>query len=133
MGGTEVISNPRTRRFERPLKANVFWKVSKNLLGNLKLSVEFSGNRPIGRIPELILCAGNRHLLSHDDGNAEHLLKKESFDVESSQKIYKSSYDLNPNITARQLKDKKLFLFIGETEPGEDFTPRWAQGFSGKV
>jgi hypothetical protein len=133
MGGKEVISNPKTRRFERPLSVNVFWKISKSLLGGLKLSVEFSGNRSFERIPELVLCASNRQLLSHDDANAELLFKIDSFDLNPQQKTYKNSYELNSGISARQLKDKKLFLFEVSPESGEKFTLRWAEGFTGKV
>jgi hypothetical protein len=133
MGGKEVISNPKTRRFERPLTANVFWKISKSLLGGLKLSVEFSANRPFTRIPELVLCAGDRQLLSHNDANGENLFKIPGVELESAQKTYKNSYDLNSGISARQLKDKKLFLFEVAPEPGEKFTLRWAEGFTGKV
>jgi hypothetical protein len=133
MGGKEVVSNPTPCRFDRPLTADVFWKVNKPLLGDLKLSVEISGNRPLERIPEFVLCAGNRHLLSHDDKNAEHLLKIPAIDLESPQKTYKNSYDVKTELTGKQLKDTKFFFFFVSPDPGEKFILRWAQGFTGKI
>jgi hypothetical protein len=132
-GGKEVVSNSKRRRFDRPLNTNVTWKLSKNLLGALKLTVEFSGDRSFGRIPELVLCAGNQHLLTHDDGKAEHLLKIPAIDLEPPQKTYTNSYDLNSGISAKQLKDKKIFLFEVSPAPGEKYTLRWAEGFTGKI
>jgi hypothetical protein len=133
MGGKEVISNPRTRRFERPLDAKVFWKLSKNFLGGLKLSLEISGNRPITRIPELVLCAGERQLLSPDDGNGEQIFKIPVQELNPAQKTYKNTYDVKTDLSARQIKDKKFFLFEALPEPEEKFTLRWAEGFTGKV
>jgi hypothetical protein len=47
-----------------------------------------------------------------------------------SQKIYESSCDIK---TDKQLKGLKLFLFEAAAVPNENFIPRWANGFTGKV
>jgi hypothetical protein len=133
MGGKEIISNPVTRRFERPLFVNGSWKLSKNLLGGVKLSLEFSGNRPFERIPEMVLCAGERQLLSHDDANGERLFAIPSLELGSAQKTWKNTYEIKTDLSARQLKDKKFFLFEVSPVPGEKFTLRWAEGFTGKL
>jgi hypothetical protein len=134
MAGKEIISNPVTRRFERPLSVSGSWKLSKNLLGgDLKLLLEFSGNRPFERIPEMVLCAGERQLLSHDDANGERLYKISSFDLGSAQKAWKNTYEIKTDLSARQLKDKKFFLFEVSPVPGEKYTLRWAEGFTGKL
>jgi len=135
LGGKEIISNPKPCRFDRPLTAEVFWKVSKIFLGDLNLSLEFSGNRPLARTPELLLCAcaNNQHLHSANDAAARHLLTIPATDLEPAQKTYKHIYDLKKEITAEQLKDKKLFLFEIAPVQGEKYTLHWATGFKGKV
>ena len=132
MGGREIVSNPKPCRVDRPLSADVFWKVGKNLLGGLKLEIEVNGNRPMARIPEFTLCAcvADRHLLSSGDTQAKRLIDIKSVDLGSTpQKTYKSSYD----IKFKLLKGSKLFLFKEAALPSETFTLRWAKGFKGKV
>ena len=135
LGGKEIISNPKPCRFDRPLTAEVFWKVNKIFLGDLKLLLEFSGNRPLARTPELALCAcaDNQHLHSANDAAAKLLFTIPAIGLDSPQKLYKQSYDLKKEITAEQLKDKKLFLFEVAPVQGEKYTLRWAKDFKGKV
>jgi len=135
LDGKEIISNPKPCRFDLPLTADVFWKVSKNLLGDLKLSLEFSGNRPLARTPELVLCAcaNNQHLLSANDTAARRLLTIPAIDLDPPQKNYKYTYDLRIKFNAEQLKGTKFFLFEAAPVQGEKYTLHWATGFKGKV
>jgi hypothetical protein len=130
VNGKEVISAPYKQRIFRPLKADIFWKVSKNILGNSKLSIEIEANRPFVRLPQLALCSSNnnQHLLSCTDVKAEILLKVQEKEIDIPQQKYKDEYKIQSKIA----KNSKLFLF--ETEPvlNESFTMRWADGFLGK-
>ena len=135
LGGKEIISNPKPCRFDRPLTAEVFWKVSKIFLGDLKLSIEFNGNRPLARTPELALCtcANSQHLHSVNDAATKRLLTIPAIDLEPPQKAYKYTYDLKIKFTAEQLKGTKFFLFEIAPVQGENYTLRWAKDFKGKV
>ncbi|MDR1841213.1 MAG: hypothetical protein LBQ86_04720 [Holophagales bacterium] len=132
MGGKEIISPPKPCRFDRPLKAHLFWKVSKSFFGGLTLSIEVSGNQSMARIPELALCAcgDSQHLLSYSDPKAARLLTVPESTLKPPQRAYQNSYDLK---TDKQLKNAKLFLFEVAPVDGENFTLRWATGFEGKV
>jgi hypothetical protein len=135
MGGKEIVSNPKPCRFDRPLTADLFWKVGKNLLGGLKLSIEVAGNRSMARIPELALCAcaDNQHLLSPDDPKATRLLTVPATDLGTPQKVYRNSYDVKADLSARQLKGTKFFIFEVTPIAGKNFTLRWIKGFKGKI
>jgi tetratricopeptide (TPR) repeat protein len=135
MGGKEIVSNPKPCRFDRPFTADLFWKVSKNLLGELKLSIEISGNRPIVRVPELALCAcaDSQHLLSHSDPRAIRLLTIPAIELGTPQKVYKNSYDVKTDLSAKQRKGTKFFLFEVTPIGGENFTLHWIKGFKGKI
>lgn len=130
--GKEIVSNPKTCRFDRPLEVNVLWKVSKSLIGGLRFSIEISGNRPITHIPELILCAcvEHEHILTHEDPRAHELLKTEEVSLESPEATYSRNYDIKPTI---KLKGMKLNLFEISHLPSEKYNLRWSKGFNGKV
>jgi hypothetical protein len=134
MDGKETVSNPKPCRFDRPLTVDLFWKVSKSLLSDLKLSIEVSGNRPLSRIPELALCAcaDNQHLLSPSDPKATRLLTIPSTELRTPQKTYSFVYSA-PDLSAKQLRNTKFFLFETAPVPGENFTLRWLKGFTGKL
>jgi predicted RNA-binding Zn-ribbon protein involved in translation (DUF1610 family) len=135
MGGKEIVSSPKPCRFDRPLIADLFWKVSKSLLGDLKLSINISGNRPLLRAPELVLCAcaDNQHLLSHNDPKAARLLSIPAEELRTPQKTYSKSYDVKTDLSVKQLKGTKFFLFETVSVPGENFILRWLKGFIGKI
>jgi predicted RNA-binding Zn-ribbon protein involved in translation (DUF1610 family) len=135
MGGKEIVSDPKTCRFDRPITANLFWKVSKSLLSDLKLAIEISSNRPLARIPELALCicADNQYLLSYNDPKATRILTISAVNLESPQKTYNRSYDVKTDVSGRQLKGCKFFLFEVTPISGENFTLRWIKGFTGKI
>jgi hypothetical protein len=139
MGGKEIVSSPKTCRCERPLKANLFWEVKQsigqNFRGELTLLIEVSGNRPMTRVPELVLCVceSSQHLLSHNDVKAKHLLKITAVDLDPLKKTYKNSYDVKTNVPAKQLKGMTFFLFEATPVPSEKFTLRRATGFKGKI
>lgn len=135
VGGKEVVSEPKTLRLDRPVFADLFWKVSKSILGGTKLLIDISANRSLNRIPELALCAcyENEFITSHDDPRSIVLKQFSEVDLETPQKLISRTYDVDCSYSGKELKRMKLFLF--ETEPvrSEKFTLRWQQGFMGKV
>jgi hypothetical protein len=135
LGGKEIVSDPKPCRFDRPLRADVFWKVSKSLLGDIKLSIEAAGNRPFSQAPQFVLCAcaDDQHLISHNDPKAVQVLTIPAAELETPRKTYNSSYDVRTDLSLRQLKNTKFFLFETAPVPGEEFILRWAKGFTGKI
>ena len=132
VNGKDVISAPCKRKFERPLEADIFWKVSKPIIGKCKLFIEIRPNRPITRQPKLILCACSQdaHLLSHTDAKAQLLMEIEEMELDSPQNIYKQNFEIfSSTITNKN----KLFLFEVSSAVNEKYSLRWANGFSGKV
>ncbi|MDR3160463.1 MAG: hypothetical protein LBU28_02485, partial [Spirochaetaceae bacterium] len=134
-GGKEIVSDPKPCRFDRPLKADVFWKVSKNFLGSLKLSIEVSGNRPFSQVPQFVLCAcaGDQHLLSHNDPKAVQVLSIPAAELEPPRKASSRNDDVQADLSAMRLRNTKFFLFESAPVPGQEFTLRWAKGFTGKI
>jgi predicted RNA-binding Zn-ribbon protein involved in translation (DUF1610 family) len=132
VGGNEVVSNASMCRFDRPLTADIFWKVNKPFLsGNAKLTIEINANRPFERIPELVLCAcsDGQHLLSQSDPKGRPLMSIPETRTKTSQRTFTNTYD----VLEKQLKGLKLFLFETSAVPNENYTLRWNKGFSGKV
>ena len=131
INGKEIISTPQKCRLNRPLEANVFWKIDKTFLGGLKLSIEITANRPFERIPKWILKSSDEFLISHSAGGTELLVIPEVVSMQP-QKVYKNNYDI-PAMSLGQIKNKNFFLFEAERIETEDFAVRWNKGFSGKV
>lgn len=135
VGGKEIVSEPKTLRLDRPVFADLFWKVSKGIFGGMKLSIDISANRPLDRMPDLALCAcyENEFITSHDDPHSIVLMQFPEVDLEVPQKLISRIYDVDCSYSGKELKRMKLFLF--ETAPvrSEKFTLRWRQGFMGKV
>jgi len=131
-GGTEVVSNASKCRFDRPLTADLFWKVSKGVFGGYKLSIEISANRPFDRIPSLVLCAccDGQHLLSHSDPKGRRIQELPETKAKILGQTFKGAFDINTNTA---LKGLRLFLFEASAVPNENFVLRWTKGFSGKV
>ena len=132
VGGREVISEPKTAKVDRTISADLFWKVSKGIFGSPKLTISVVGNRPIDRVPELVLCGCNEgdFILTHDDPKAIEFIHINAVDLDKPQKNYTQSYDLE-RVNFR--KNIKFFLFEMNPVRSEKFTLRWFQGFSGKV
>lgn len=135
VGGKEIISEPKTLRLDRPVFADLFWKVSKGIFSGMKLSIDISANRPLDRIPDLVLCAcyENEFITSHDDSRSIILKQFPEINLEMPQKLISRTYDVDCSYSGKELKRMKLFLF--ETSPvrSEKFILRWQQGFIGKV
>jgi hypothetical protein len=131
--GKEVISSPHKRRFARPTMARVLWKVTKPflLLSSRKLSIEIKPNRPIASQPRFVLCASKngQHLLTPKDQNAEILLEVKEQEFASPQRTVKADYEI-PSLIER---NRKLFLFVVTSDPNENYSLHWAEGFTGKV
>lgn len=134
-GSKEIVSEPQKLKFDRPLKANLFWAVSYGMFDGLKLSVELSGNRPLEYVPELILCAcdANQFLASQDDKNAQMIIRIPSVDLDAPVTVYRKTYTVNTELPVKYLKKCKYFLFEQDTTSGDNIMLRWKQGFSGKV
>jgi hypothetical protein len=131
--GKEIVSSPYKRRFDRPLTADILWKVSKPIIGNRRLSIEVKPNRPLTRLPKLILCASlqGQYLSDYTDANAEILMEIQEQEFDSPQTVFKKDYDVISPVFSRLTKNSKLFLF--KSVQDESFPLRWADGFTGKV
>ena len=134
-GDKEIVSEPKTLRIDRPIFADLFWKVTKSFFGGMKLAVEVSGNRPLDRIPDLVLCAcsENEFIDSHTDSRAIVLKQIPSVDLETPQKQFSQTYDVECSYSGKDIKRLKFFLFETAPVKSEKFTLRWQQGFMGKV
>ena len=135
VGSKEVVSDPKMLRLDRPVFADLFWKVSKGLFGGMKLVLDISGNRSIDHIPELVLCAcsENEFLTSQDDPRAIVLQQFSSVELDGPRKQVSWTYDIECNYSGKELKRMKFFLFETAPTRSEKFTLRWQQGFKGKV
>jgi len=118
-----------------PLNANVFWKVTKPIIGNRRLSIEIKPNRSLTRLPKFILCASlqGRHLESSTDENSIVLIEIQEQELDAPQEIFKKDYEINPQIFSQLTKDSKLFLFVINPVPNECYSLRRAEGFTGKI
>lgn len=135
VGGKEIVSNPSTLRLDRPVFADLFWKVSKNLFGGTKLLIDISANRPLDRIPDLALCAcyENEFLNDYNDAHAIVLTRISEENLDPPQKQISKVYNVDCSQLGKGLKRMKFFLFETDAVRSEKFTLRWQQGFVGKV
>ena len=113
VSGKEIIAEPQKLKVDRPLNANLFWSVEYGLFDGLKLAIELSGNKMIEYVPEFLLCYcdASQFISSHDDKNAQVLLRIPSIDLESPVKEYKKTYQIKTDLSARSLKKCRFFLF----------------------
>jgi hypothetical protein len=125
------------RGFDRELKADIFWKISKPIIGNRRLSIEIKPNRPLTRIPKLILCAGmnGQYLENYTDKNAKILMEIPERELEQPQMIFRGNYVIPSPMSSQLTKKSKFFLFLYGTSsvPNEYYILRWAEGFKGKA
>jgi hypothetical protein len=135
VNGKDVISSIGKTRLGRPVNANIFWKVTKSLLGKKRLSIEIVPNRPIASRPKLILCASknDRNVLSYTDANSEIVEAIERADFDIQQMTFKCDFEIRPENASKITKNRKLFLFIESSGESEKYIARPAKGFSGKI
>jgi hypothetical protein len=131
VNGRQIISDPYKKKLNRPLDAEVYWKIAKPLFGEQQLQITVQSNRPITRRPRLVLRASDtgRMLLSPTDSCATRIMDIPERYLESSQTEFKETFLLKEKIA----KNTKVFLFEVEPVTGEKFSLRWATGFEGKV
>ena len=131
VGGRDVYSSPSRRKFNRPLSADLFWKVTKSLIGGKKLVVNIKPNRPFVRRPHLILCASTtgKHLLSTRDNASKVVLDLPERFYESPQTVCTETFEIKANLE----KNQKVFLFEENEVSNEQFILRWDDGFEGKI
>jgi len=132
--GNEIISMPYKYCFTRNLNADVFWKVSKPLIGNMKLSIEIKPNRAMSGLPKFILCASNQDQLlkSYTDADAVVLLEIPERKFDSPKAIFKEEFTVNGE-APKLSRNQKVYLFKAAPTVNENYSLRWADGFSGKV
>lgn len=131
INGKQIISAPYKKKFNRPLNAEVYWKVTKPFMGGHQLHISVKPNRPITRRPRLVLCASStgKMLLSPNDSGAIKVIDLPEKYFETSQMEFTENLALKDKIT----RGTKVFLFEVEPVTGEKFSLRWATGFEGKV
>jgi serine/threonine protein kinase len=135
INGKKTVSLPSRRRFDRTLNANIFWKVTKPVIGNRRLSIEIKPNRSLLRLPKFILCASiqGQHLENYTNENSKILMEIQEQELDTPQTIFKKDYEIIPPEFSQLTKNSKLFLFVISSLPDECYSSRWADGFSGKL
>jgi len=132
--GREIASNASLCRIDRPLNAELFWEIRRSPFSGMRLMINISANRPFSRIPELILaCSDGQLLLSANDSNGVRLKAFPESKTGGARRSFAVEHELGADIAFKKVKGRKLFLFIAAPVPGENFTMRWAEGFTGKV
>lgn len=134
INGTETQSAPYMKKLNRPLHADIFWKMTKPLFGGTpKLALEIRANRPFSRRPELVLCTSNgAFLLSPNDNSAIRLVNIPEKQYSESKEVNSEVIEIDSTHTAIS-KKQKLFLFKNEEDGSGEFTLRWADGFKGRL
>ena len=126
--GEEIITNPKRCRLDRPLVADIFWYIKKGIFGDQTLYIQIKANKPISRIPKLVLCTSvnNQHLMSHNDPRVDHHFTLQGTDLQTPQATYNKVYELKKVFSSKQLKNSKFFLFEAEPIYNEKFSIRRA-------
>jgi len=120
---------------DKPLNANVFWKVAKPIIGNRKLSVEIKPDRALTRLPKLVLCASlqGQFINNYTDENVKILMEIPEQELDAPQTVFKRDYEIISPFSSQLTKSSKLFLYAVSSDPNECYSLRWAEGFSGKI
>ncbi|GBU29634.1 serine/threonine protein kinase [Treponema sp. R8-4-B8] len=135
VNGKKSISLPSKMRFDRRLDANVYWKVTKPIIGKSKLSIEIKPNRSLTRLPKFILCASlqGQHLEKSTDGNSKILMEIQEQELDAPVAVFKKDYEIVSPEFSQVTKNSKLFLFVTSPVPSECYSLRWAENFKGKI
>ncbi|SCW45787.1 hypothetical protein SAMN02910456_01219 [Ruminococcaceae bacterium YRB3002] len=135
VNGKEIISEPQRMKIDRPLLANMFWSVSYGLFDGLKLNIEMSGNKPIEYIPKLYLCVcdSDQFILSQDDTDSRIIKTIQAVELDNPVTDYCNTYTVEAEMSLKQIKKCKFFLFEDDPGSGDNITIRWENGFKGKV
>jgi len=133
--GKKTVSLPSKLRLDRKLDANVYWKVTKPIIGKAKLSIEIKPNRSLTRLPKFILCAGlqGQHLENSTDGNSTILMEIQEQELDAPAPVFKKDYEIVSPEFSQVTKNSKLFLFVISPVPSECYSLRRAEGFTGKI
>jgi hypothetical protein len=118
-----------------PLNANVFWKVTKSIIGKAKLSIEIKPNRSLTRLPKFILCASlqGQHLESSTDENSKILMELQEQELDAPTAVFKKDYEIVSQMVSQLTKNSKLYLFVKSSVSNECYSLRRAEGFTGKL
>jgi serine/threonine protein kinase len=133
INGKDVVSAPHKHCFARPLNANVFWKVTKPLIGNMKLSIEIKPSCQIMKHPKFVLCTSRQdtQLKSCDDKNSIVLMEIPETHFDTPKKIFNQEYVIKTE--EKVSKNQRVFLFDIASNPNEEYSIRWAEDFKGKI
>jgi len=135
ISGKKTVSLPSKMRFDRKLDAVVYWKVTKPIIGNRRLSIDIKPNRSLSRLPKFILCASlqGQHLDSSEDENAKILMEIHEQELDAPQALFKKDYEIISPVSSQLTKDSKLYLFVINPAQNECYSLRRAEGFTGKI
>ena len=132
--GKEIISDPKGCRLDRPIEANIYWRVTRSILGKstYKLSLDIESNRSISRLPVFVLCLGTEQgrIKSLQNPEVERIFETPASELEEPALRIRRDYEVK---STKQLRGEKLYFFVDEMLPSEKFIPRWAEKFEGKV
>jgi len=118
-----------------PLNANVFWKVTKPIIGNKRLSVEIKPDRAVIRLPKFVLCASlqGQYLENYTDKDANILMEIPEQELDQPHTVFKKDYEIVSPVSSQLTKNSKLFLFVINSDQNECYSLRRADGFTGKI
>jgi serine/threonine protein kinase len=135
INGKKTVSLPSKMRLDRKLDANVYWKVTKPIIGKSRLSIEIKPNRSLTRLPKFTLCASlqGQHLDSSTDENSKILMELQEQELDAPVTAFKKDYEIVSPMFSKLTKNSKLYLFVKSPVPNECYSLRRAEGFTGKI
>jgi len=135
INGNKTVSLPSKIRLDRKLDANIYWKVTKPIIGKGRLSIEIKSNRSLTRLPKFVLCASllGQHLENSTDENSKILTEIQEQELDAPAAIFKKDYEIASPMFSKLTKDSKLYLFVKSLVPSECYSLRRAEGFTGKI
>ena len=133
VNGVDIVSAPYRKIFNRPLTADLFWKVYKPMFRrNYRLDIRIHANRQLNHIPGLILCASSDGMPINSPGanNAVKILEiSPQENINSDSEKITASFEISGSLTRKQ----RVNLFVTENSPGENFIIKWESDFTGAV
>lgn len=136
-GNKEFISEPQRKILTRPLKGSLFWYAKRSLLGFGKttLYLHMKCNRPLTTTPELSLCVSenDQYVTTRNDPRAREIQIITPIDLASPMSDFQWEYDIETTLSPKQLKKRRLFLFLAAETEGDEVAIRWDRGFKGMI
>ena len=136
-GKKEFVSEPQQKTLARPLKGSLFWHVKRQLLGfgKMTLYLHMKCNRPLSATPELSLCISenDQYITTRDDPRAREIQIITPIALTPPMSEIQWEYEIETTYSPKQLKKRRLFLFIAAESEGDEIAIRWDRDFKGII